>query len=204
MGAHDISFTLDGNKSREDVLKEFRHQQDEGREENGHAQGYSGDFQTVHKVEFHDKTFATAHEAMEYCLNNAEKFTNVIAVKYKIKAPIKKNAKYTRLIEKEIKLKKFLSIERDQAYKGVLNEFKAKPFVTCKNCKSRMNTKHLEVSWCRICTADLTPIFFIKRIARAQTKVDKASAELSAYREALQAKAGYNGEKWLVAGWGAC
>jgi hypothetical protein len=84
MGAHNIDFELDGKKTRQDVFKAFKERQLYDKSENGHQQGYSGDFQTVNEVIIHDKTFDNYNKAYDYCLDNAQKWCTVIAVKYKV------------------------------------------------------------------------------------------------------------------------
>lgn len=84
MGACYISMNLPGNFTKQQVLEAFRHRQAEDRAINGHRDGYSGDFQTVHTVKFHDsEPFEDAHAAYEYCLDHAEKWEYVIAIKVK-------------------------------------------------------------------------------------------------------------------------
>lgn len=88
MGACDIRFTLKGDASRSDVLEAFKKKQLSDAEYNGHREGYSGDFQTVHEVKFHTEfpgcpsLFPSFNDAYEYCLEKAEKWVYVVAVRY--------------------------------------------------------------------------------------------------------------------------
>ncbi len=81
MGACDISMTVRGNATRDEVNEAFRARQAEDRDCNGHRDGYSGDFQTVNSIKFTDKVFTDYNEAYEYCLDNAQKWSYVVAVK---------------------------------------------------------------------------------------------------------------------------
>lgn len=86
MGACSISMTVKGDATREEVMQAFRKQQEIDRdnwysEDGEESDGYTGDFQTVSTVKFADKEFENEDEAMDYCLDNAQKWTNVIAVK---------------------------------------------------------------------------------------------------------------------------
>lgn len=83
MGACDISFTIKGKVDKIKIQDEFELQRSKDESENGHQDGYSGDFQTVSKIDFHlSKEFKTRNEAFEYCLNNAKKWETVVAVYY--------------------------------------------------------------------------------------------------------------------------
>lgn len=87
MGACSIDFELEGKKTFREVREALKGRQAEDAAENGHRDGYSGDFQTVHTVEDHSHkgTFKTFNEAFDYCLEHAEKWESVIAVKYESK-----------------------------------------------------------------------------------------------------------------------
>ena len=83
MGACNIEFDLAYKAKKTQIAAAFILEQQEGAYQNGHQEGYSGDFQTVHEVLYHlDITFDTYEEAHEYCLENAQKWSNVIAVYY--------------------------------------------------------------------------------------------------------------------------
>jgi hypothetical protein len=88
MGSDSIFFKVKGKASKDEINKAFKARQESDADENGHRQGYSGDFQTVHKIDFRlyqTDTFESLNEAQEYCLKHAEKFLTVIAVYYKNK-----------------------------------------------------------------------------------------------------------------------
>ena len=81
MSACLISFQIGRKASRSEIEAAFRRQQENDRLENGHQDGYSGDFQTVSKVDFHlSQVFTSRNEAFEYCMKNASKWDSVVAV----------------------------------------------------------------------------------------------------------------------------
>ncbi len=86
MGACSIGFSTDGTKTRDEVVNDFRDRQADDRdnyhdEDGGDGDGYTGDFQTVNRVDFRGKVFADHDEANEFCLDHAEKWSTVVAVK---------------------------------------------------------------------------------------------------------------------------
>lgn len=83
MGACEISFIRDGTLSQNQIEEAFRARQQDDRAQNGHQDGYSGDFQTVNRIEFRTDVFETRAEAMDYCLSEAQKWDSVIAVMFK-------------------------------------------------------------------------------------------------------------------------
>lgn len=88
MGAHNIEFDVPDCEERE-IKTIFKKKQDENKEYNGSQGGYSGDFQTVDSVEIHDKIFDSYKDAHDYCLDHAQKWDFVVAVKYKDKSNIR-------------------------------------------------------------------------------------------------------------------
>jgi len=84
MGATNINHVIKGKATRTDIDKAFRQRQDNDRSENGHQEGYSGDFQTVRSVDYQlHKEFESFKEAEEFCLDQAEKWETVVAVYFK-------------------------------------------------------------------------------------------------------------------------
>lgn len=78
--------TVAGDKSKDDVMTAFRQRQMDDRdnwysEDGEEADGYTGDFQTVSTVKFADKEFENEDEAMDYCLDTAQKWDYVVATK---------------------------------------------------------------------------------------------------------------------------
>lgn len=83
MGAINIDIHVDGDKSPEYIREVFKSQQAEDRFNNGHRDGYSGDFQTVDEVKISMLKFETYDEAYDYCLDKSEKWEHVTACRYK-------------------------------------------------------------------------------------------------------------------------
>lgn len=200
MGACDISFTIGGKASISEVADALRARQERDSEYNGHQEGYSGDFQTVHEVkcEF-QKLFTSYNEAYEYCLANAEKWEHVVAVHY-IDVTVERTKLQIKLEEKIVKLK-----EEER----VLYRTDDKPgFIKCSHCGSRLNKKHLDRKTCVLCgqsllnRRELAKVENIaKKIKNNQGLIDKIKGEQKA--KAI-AKNGQKNIKTLVAGWGAC
>lgn len=208
MGACDISFTLDGKATAEQIRKAFKNRQVEDASENGHQSGYSGDFQTVNEVKIHDvPAFENEAAAMEYCLKHAQKWDNVVAVRYKVQAPIKPDAKLKRLKERVQKLMasrnqfaEAVKPKRDALFKTL----KAKPFHICRACKSRINTEYFTRAYCTVCNSDIVPASVTKRFEAFNAKIQAANDAAGEYFKTLQAKAGIKDTRWLIGGWGAC
>jgi hypothetical protein len=82
MGACNIEFSLKGKASRSEIQSAFDQRVQEDAAENGHQHGYSGDFQTVDKVDFKHlgTVFPDINAAEEYALDHAEKWSTVVAV----------------------------------------------------------------------------------------------------------------------------
>jgi transcription initiation factor IIE alpha subunit len=199
MGASNIEFTMPGKASKDEIKKAFERQQESDRSCNGHREGYSGDFQTVHKVDFHlDKVFLSYDEAHDYCLNKAEKWETVVAVYYssakvESKAIDKMNV---QIAELQTKLRGLTATPLQRT----------KKFHTCGKCKSKVSLKHFHGHACPVCEADLRPDRLLKSIATLQAKMDEAiakrDAKLKEEKQKLISKA--TNLKTMVAGWGAC
>lgn len=200
MGACDIAFTIGGKASRIEIQQAFEKQREKDTIRNGHQDGYSGDFQTVDRVEYHlDNVFTSYREAMDYCLEKSEKFVHVVAVYY-IQVDIEASKTQRNLEKKIVKLKEEQrTLHRFQDNTG---------FVKCKHCGSRLNKKHVLYKTCRLCDQSLLTrreLYKAERIAaqikNAEYLIEKIKAE--ARKKAIE-KNGEKNLKTLVAGWGAC
>jgi len=80
MGAEFIEHTIEGKASQSELNAWLSDQQAEDRNYNGHQEGYSGDTQTIHAIELHDKTFTNQSEASDYCDENSKKWEYGVAV----------------------------------------------------------------------------------------------------------------------------
>ena len=84
MGATNVGFTLDGKKSKKEVIDYFQKAREKALYMYGHD-SYNGTISTIPDVRITDEVFETKSEAEEYCLDNAEKWEYAIACKYKNK-----------------------------------------------------------------------------------------------------------------------
>ena len=204
MGACDISFELKGKASKEQIEKAFKHQRENDSEENGHQSGYSGDFQTVNKVDCHFHTvFNSYNEAMEYCLKNAQKWDSVIAVYYKDAQCVltkRETAKHAALSLEKVKLGEELS-KLDNI---PLNNSKA--FQTCSGCKSRISLAHVKGVNCPVCRNSLRPKRLMAKMTAVSNKIQKITDKQNVIKGNALARAVNKCKdfKTLVAGWGAC
>lgn len=209
MGADSISFELDGNKTFSDVLKEVKRLRAENAEENGHAQGYSGDWQTIPEVKDHShEVFADDEKAFNYCLEKCEKWHYAIAVKYQVKAEIKPDAKLKRLRERlantEMERREYTDKTCSPLRQNMFTNTKLQKYYTCRHCKSKVNTKYLTRAYCTVCNADILPKKYTTRIEKMLAKVQALQVEIVKHQAVLNAKAKVKGTRWLVAGWAAC
>lgn len=203
MGAHDISFELKGKVKPIEIDKAFKAQKEYDENENGHQSGYSGDFQTVNSVDFHlDKVFNNHDEAMEYCLEKAQKWSTVIAVYYNQSVEVKSK----RIDALTVKIEK--AIKDTQAIHDTPLD-RSKPFKTCFNCKSKISTAHMVKDFskvtCPVCGMDMRPKAFVKKLTKLRNKRDSLIEKRKALilkEEEKQAAKGAN-INTLVAGWGA-
>lgn len=209
MGACDISFTVDGKKTFSEVQRVFKARQGEDELENGHASGYSGDFQTVHMVVDHShKVFNSQGDAMEYCLATAKKWETVVAVKYKVMGKVS----YPKRID-TLKKRLEAASKKLEAFNGGLvakaqARVKAKAFIKCGHCKSKVATAFLlnDTFNCPVCKLSFLTATERKRLNNYKKVVqlyqDGITIETNkAYEKAAEKS---NDTKWLVAGWGAC
>ncbi len=209
MGAHNIEFDMVGAPSFSAIEKKFKEIREENRDYNGHQEGYSGDFQTVHAVKDHThKTFDSYNEAHKYCLDVAQKWDFVVAVRYRFlpKDGFKYSAKYEKLKTKFEALNLQLQTLENKPAKLT------KAFVTCEGCRSKISTKHLgevghrQRTTCPVCNeGDFRPLSVLRSITKVKAKIELAQKVLEALkkseREKGLKKAGKVGT--LVAGWGA-
>lgn len=198
MGAHDISFELNNKASKTEIEEAFKRQVDNDSEYNGHREGYSGDFQTVDKVDYTHlgQVFNSYSEAYDYCLKHARKWETVIAVYY-VDAPIVKSKLLDRAVTK---LKQLHEALANTHVLDKTNEFK-----TCKNCKSRIATKYLQYVNCLVCKNDLRTQGLKNKEKAIEEKIKALSTQKEHIIKKLQEKAAKKNKnvKTLVCGWGA-
>lgn len=203
MGACDISFTLEGKKTKEEVKKRFRQQQQEDADYNGHQDGYSGDFQTVGSIKFIDKTFNSYNEAYNFCMNNAEKWNYVVAVKYK-KGETKISSTTKKLKESLNNTQEAIQNLNSKSFKD-LKQAKSKT-IGCKHCDSKINRTYLRTIQCPVCHKDLRSETIQKRLANLKSKKIVLEKRLkdAHKKEVEKGAAKAKNSNWLVAGLGAC
>jgi hypothetical protein len=198
MGASNIDMVLDGKLTKRQVLDKIDEQRKFDKSHNGHQDGYSGDWQTIPDVKFHDhKVFLDIDEASNYCLDNAEKWSHAIAVKIKEAniEKLKENKKYKALMEKINVAAKEIKAAEDAPL-----IFKGK-FITCHECKSKLATEFMK-NWysCKLCQQNLRPVKLLDKIAKLNEKLTK----LVAQRDELANIEAEKGEvKWYISGWAA-
>lgn len=200
MGACDISFIIGKKATVSEVGDALQARRNEDREENGHREGYSGDFQTVTGVECHFNTVFTSHrEAIDYCLSKAEKWGNAIAV-YFVQVSIESSKTQKKLEEQIVQWKEEqVKLHRFQDKTG---------FVKCKHCGSRLNKKHMVYKTCRLCDQSLLTRAEQRKADRLDRDIRQTQEKIGLLIEESRKKAleknGHKNLKTLVAGWGAC
>ena len=199
MGACDISFTIGKKATAIEVKSYFERQKAQDRERNGHAEGYSGDFQTVDRVECHfSVVFASKRAAMDYCLEKASKWDYAIAVHYVELGSL--DNKSTRKIEERLKA--------IQSAINKLDEPRKCAFSKCSQCGSKLNNSHLRRATCPLCGNCLRTDAQNRKRNKLLDQFTYWDTKLKAMRDAAQKKAFEQNKnknvKTLVAGWGAC
>jgi len=200
MGACNIETTRKGKLSRNEIYDLFKSKQDQDRLENGHQDGYSGDFQTVSKVDYRlDQVFTSYNEAHDFCLKNASKWDTVVAV-YFCEVTIESKS----LSKLQDRVKALSTQLRDLESKPLT---RSKAFHTCGACKSRLLAlKVYQSAKCPVCQGDLRPQGLQKRIASLKTKIATVKAKLDAKIKIEREKAIKKESQFetMLAGWGAC
>jgi hypothetical protein len=120
MGAHNESYLLNKRLTQDQLDKFLKKQQKEDRKYNGHRDGYSGDSQTIDKIELHRKIFTCRDRADKYCLEHSEKWEHGVAV-YLNEEPDTK--KLQRLKERRDKLNEEIK-EQEQKEKNKKSKLK--------------------------------------------------------------------------------
>lgn len=200
MGACDISFQLDKKATKDQIEKAFKDQQKADTERNGSRDGYTGDFQTVHKVDFHlEKVFVSADEAFEYCFKHAEKWSTVVAVYF--------NEPVTSKSKKLQKLRNKAKVALSEY--TLVNENKleiSKAFKICMHCKSKLATIHIKGKHCPLCENNLMPKAWQNKLERLKNKFNMLADQINQLENAENQKQleKETNLQTLVAGWGAC
>lgn len=199
MGADSIGFTLQGEASRGDIQSRFDRQRLQDREDNGSRDGYSGDFQTVDSIDYRlHETFESQQEAMEYCLRHAQKWSTVVAVRFKVKQLHDKRGTLKRATDAYSDLRRKLDALRCES----LDKLKArKGLVKCSRCGSRIKASMLHAEACPVCRESLRLAPYAKRIAKLEARIQAATDKINTLKAKLSKVVRTD---TLVAGWGAC
>jgi len=197
MGAHNIEFDIaDGPSS--DVKKAFDEKRREDKFTNGHQEGYSGDFQTVSTVKIEDKIFDTYREAHEYCLDRAQKWEYVVAVKYREDAK-----KIKKIVSLESRIRKERQ-SREELYKKSVKAIQSAKSKTigCSHCESKVNRKFVKAQGnCPVCNKTLFSNTVVERLKKKDEKIKSLEKDLKMEIKKNNSKGKL---RWLIAGWGAC
>lgn len=197
MGAHSIELDFDGKLTKSQILSKIEKQRKEDREYNGHQEGYSGEWQTIPDIAFREhRIFDSYNDAHEYCLENAEKWSYAIAVKYR---PDGKDSRV--LANMKEKLRELIE-QRDnlaRSLQDAINEAKSKT-IGCTSCESKINRKFVKRAKCPVCDELLLSQTAINRIRSSNEKVEKLKKKVKDREIQESAK---NEPRWLVAGWAA-
>jgi excinuclease UvrABC ATPase subunit len=189
MGACSIEFTLSGKKTRQQIERAFKKRKREDKDYNGHREGYSGDFQTVHEVKHHDKIFNSYNDAWDYCLDNAQKWDYVISTYY-LDLDVSKDVKWKTLAQNvsRLELKEDVKDLKQKLFSQMKNAKSVK--VTCKGCTSSINRSYLKNEKCPICSHSLLSVTDQNKIAKAleanKKRLKTAKKALESYLKRLK------------------
>lgn len=207
MGACNIDFEIEGPATWSQIEKKFNDVREENQKYNGHQDGYSGDFQTVHKVKDHTHMVFNSHnEAYDYCLDKAQKWDFVVAVRYRDTSAAKPSAKLKKLQKQWRDLENSLRDLNSQLTTKIEIKLKSQEFITCGNCKSRMDTRFRNRTLkCPICDNSFLTKTDLKKRQTLTDKIEKKKEEIQNEKKKIAEKFSSKAKiKTLVAGWGAC
>lgn len=184
---HEIRYIdFDENKMKSEITKEADRVARKG-DEYSHG---------LHRpIKFIEKVMSSYDDAREYLDSIYEHYTYP-AVKYRvfsednIKNTTHKN-KYLKLQEKVSKMYiKYAHLQNEKVSAE-------KEFITCGNCKSRINSNKNRKSYiCPVCMSDMRPDGKKKKIELAKDEWKKAQEQLNDFKNDIANK---NGEvRWLV------
>ena len=152
MGAEYIELVFNGKISSSEVEKEIRNQANLDNEVNGHRDGYSGDWQTIHtKPKFYGE-FNSSEEASNKMSDSLEKWGCGYAYVKISKRKNKDNLNKTTLKKIEAIEQKLLKLKDNlKMAAGSLDSLRIdgagelslpnSEFVKCKDCSSKINLK---------------------------------------------------------------
>ncbi len=203
MGADVVTMKFEGKATWAQITSKLAVQRKLDNEENGHRDGYSGDWQTISDRDIKDlrhKEFSSANEAYDWCQKNVEKWEGVV-VTYKV----------IDRVEDTKPMQKLSQRVRENGDK--LRQLKTQPvklakFVTCECCGSKVASSHLNGRMrCPVCNeGDFRPLTLQRKIDKLDKKIKDDAAKLETMRKALVEKAAAKSKKvnTLVYGVAAC
>lgn len=214
MGSGTVWLEFDGKLTEEQVRSEIQDKREENKDYNGHREGYSDDWQTIHHIEFYYRQeFQSHEEAFNYCADNAQKGCAIAVVflaQTKNVDDNKKLVKMNTLIDELNFAKNVLIDKKHVLINEILTDAKTAKSKTigCKTCESSINRSRLKSMGCPVCSSDLTSDTNKLKIQKLETKIKDAEQEkqelILKYKEAkkqiLEKENGFS-KKWLVAGW---
>lgn len=146
--------------------------------------------------------FGTQAQAEDYIDNNHQKWNGAMAVSFQYCENFKPSASLERKKAKVAELGKKKSdifntarikFEQDKSY----------DFVTCKNCKSRLNRSKFNGVYCPLCDHSLLGASVDNKIHRINNSIELIQEEIKVQTEVEMAKC-QKKTGWLVGGWCSC
>lgn len=198
MGSANIGLRFKGQKTAAQINKLVNEQRKEDREYNGHREGYSGDWQTIHDIEDHtDKIFDSVSEADEYCLRNTEKGAALIVY---YKSIPKTEPQYISKLKDKLTA---LRVELDKQPRLILDGIKSAKSKTigCKTCSSSISRKYLTSVKCPICSTLFITKTQQNKLDNITNNITLVNSKLRESKKKIAAKC--KNINTMVAGWAA-
>lgn len=142
-----------------------------------------------HSIRWIDKVCDSYYAAKEVIESNDRGAYDQLAVKYYANSHFT-DAKRKQLEEKLSETYKELQEIMTASYPKTL----ASSFIGCKECGSRLSTKHLKGNFCPVCGNDLRPEYIQKKIVAARNRWKSAEGKLRDYIDKHSKKT----IKWFV------
>ncbi len=166
MGAKAVYKKFPGNYTKKQINSWFKQQKAKDQRAHGimHDKNpYKGDWQTIDHIHFHpEPLFYGFDEALEYALDNAEKWVYAIAVRYEERDPqiLEKGLAEIRMkLEKERARLKAVFMEGNHEIQQFSTE---NSHLQCKNCHSKLSTQFLKTGvYYRHCDFNSTLFTFL-------------------------------------------
>jgi len=203
MGAHDYTVTY-GPMSKSKVRKEWALQIEDDRAETGGG-AYAGNATTMHgPVWFEDRKFASYNRAVDFVLDNHQKWTGPIACSYAIAyAPTDRELAKRQKLSDAVRASQQKLADMRQKMTKDFYERKSR-FVGCQECKSRISIDYMQKKKhslsCPVCGHSFISKTNQDKLTAADIKVAKANDRLALANKPRPSKE----FGWVVGGWAAC